>query len=238
MSFFHALLSQVRQLLVDLDNYFLFDEFEQPMGTLINAYTPPKGTTPVVLGGTHAITSVETLLASSAGLILYHVGADDYVFEGVFQNSSNTASMRIDMRYADNIPTTTHRIIFDFNSGNARLREYNGSGTTPTQNITDARTLPTGEHFLRVECIGTSVRAFLDGVLYVTMTTAVTTGQYMAVYGDTIFQYHSYYIFPGALFANGVIDLTSHCWFARQKLVYDDTNNKSYIGQHHNDGTG
>src|SRR5690606_16789037 len=140
-------------------------EREPPTGSPMNAYTPPRGTTPAMSGGTHATTTAGTSLGSSAGLIFYQAGGDDSVLEGAFQNSSNTASMRIDMRYADNIPTTTHRIIFDFNSGNARLREYNGSGTTPTQTITAARTLPTGEHFLRVECIGTSVRAFLDGVL-------------------------------------------------------------------------
>lgn len=169
------------------DYYHLLDGFTATTGTSISGRAPIVGNTPNITGGTHQVTSNQMVTTGGSGLIVWElVGSpNDYIFEYLTSCSNLSAVMRADVRMTDNIGSTTHRIIVDFTATDLQVREYDGSAT-PNNTWTAAFTRTTSTQYrIRIECLGTSIKVYIGGVLYIDEVTTVTTGDFVSVFGQT-----------------------------------------------------
>jgi hypothetical protein len=104
--------------------------------------------------------------------------------------------MRMDVRLGDDAGSANNRIILDFTGGNIRLREFYASATA-TQTLTTAFTLATATLYtVRVYCFGATIKVYVNNVLYHTMTTSLTTGTRVGVFGDTFRQTYTLMAYP------------------------------------------
>jgi hypothetical protein len=154
----------------------------------ISSHTPDIGTAAVTASGTHTINGVSQMATSVAGVVIWNLGTgqNDYVFETLNLLSNVSCIMRMDVRLQDDAGSANNRIILDFTGGTIRLREFYASATA-TQTMTTAFSLAIDPtiYTVRVYCSGATIKAYVDGVLYHTMTTSLTTGQRVGVFGET-----------------------------------------------------
>lgn len=166
---------------------YLLDNFTGTNGTSLVGRSPDViGPVPNVLSGTHTLSS-GSMASSVNGLVSYNLGTgiNDYVLECFSFITNTSASIRLDVRLQDDSGSANNRIILDFTGGNIRLREFYASATA-TQTLTTAFTLTSNTSYnIRIYCSGATVKVYVGGVLYHTMTTSLTTGNRVGIFGET-----------------------------------------------------
>jgi hypothetical protein len=177
---------------------YMIDNFNGTLGTTLSGRAPDTGPTPVIVSGTHTIGSTNEMITTSNGLVSYNLGTgiNDYVWEALTEISNTSSTMRMDVRLGDDAGSANNRIILDFTGGNIRLREFYASATA-TQTLTTAFTLATATLYtVRVYCFGATIKVYVNNVLYHTMTTSLTTGTRVGVFGDTFRQTYTLMAYP------------------------------------------
>lgn len=165
------------------DYYYLLDAFTAANGTTITGRVPTVGNTANVISGTHSITS-NNMVSSANGLVTWDVEHADYIFELIARREVNTSTMRQDFRLADNTTSVGSRLSLQFTASQVILYEDTGSGLTSisTQSFTVANST---FYRIRAELNGTNVKVYIAGALIIDATTAVTTGTWAGIFGDT-----------------------------------------------------
>lgn len=165
-------------------NYYLTEAFNGSDGASITGRVPVFGSTANVISGTHTILTAN-MVSSANGLVSWNMGVNDYTVEMTASVTNVASTMRFDLRYADNTSSATHRLIVDFSGGLIRLRENNDSGTLNTL-ATASFTLATNtDYAIKAVCNGNNVKIYVNNTLYIDQTVNVTTGPYVAIFGDT-----------------------------------------------------
>jgi hypothetical protein len=165
---------------------YLIDNFTAANGTSLTGRAPDFGPTPVIVSGTHTVSS-NRMVTSSNGLVSYNLGTgiNDYVWECFTDVTNVAATMPMHVRLGDDIGSANNRIILDFTGGNIRLREFYASATA-TQTLTTAFTVATSTNYvIKLYCSGATIKAYVNDVLYLTMTTSLTTGNRVGISGET-----------------------------------------------------
>lgn len=174
----------------------LADHFTASDGTSISGRAPAVGNTPNVASGTHTITS-NRMVSSVLGTVTWNVGTPNYVIEKSGIVTSTSAQFYLNFRLQDNAGSTSNRILINFLSGTTlQLREYVASAT-PTNTVTTPFTVATStEYRMKVIVNGSSIKVYIDDVLYIDFVATLLTGTFVGIIGSNDFNTDYITVYP------------------------------------------
>lgn len=164
--------------------FYLMENFLGTSGSAVTTGRAPKiGNTANVLAGTHTINAGGALASSVAGLITWDLGVTNVQYE-VFKFCDNIiASLREDLRLADNTTSVNSRIIVDCTGTDVRVRENSGGGLNTIATAPFVHAINTNYRF-RYVLNGSNLQIFINGTLYINTTVTVLTGNWFGLLAE------------------------------------------------------
>lgn len=162
---------------------YLYDTFTAADGTNIAGRSPAVGPIPAIATGVHTITSNEMVSNATGGVVTWAIGQSNIDFT-VRTRSSNISSGGIGTyfrRVDDN-----NRFVISFTTSTITLFEFNASGSATNTWSAVGTFVNNAIYFISVRANGTSVKIWVNGQLYIDITTSYTTAGQVGFLGQQV----------------------------------------------------
>jgi hypothetical protein len=157
----------------------LLDNFTAANGTNLSGRTPPTGPIPTIGAGTHTVVG-NRWSSSPGGTVMWNLGTTNVKFTYSLQVSSLTDGFNTYARYTND----NNRLVIAISSSYIMtLFEFNASGSATNSWTTSMPFLINTEYYITIVTNGSNVKVYVDNMLMLDVTTALTTGNSFGALG-------------------------------------------------------